>query len=377
MKSMSLGALICIGLIGSNLSVNAQENQSAEQTDKSEEPAKKQTWKERSAWQGDFRLRYEGIDEAGEEERNRFRFRGRFRFDTELTDTTQFSMRLATSNGSPVSTNLTFGNGFSSKDIALDRAFVTWNVSGGLDLAFGKMGSPWYRAGGNSLLWDNDLNPEGIVAKWQSGHLFANLGTFAVVERSSGDDTLLYAAQGGLNISLTEVNRLRFAAGYFVYTNTIGNPPFYNDRAKGNSVDADGNLIYDYEILELSTEYGILTGGWPVSVFGVFAQNTAVDEQNNAFALGLSVGSTNQRGDAQFRYAWHDTEADAVMGIFSDSDFGGGNTDSRGHIIRANYALRNNIHLAGTLIISEIEEFVGNRHDYDRIQLDLEFLFGS
>jgi len=63
------------------------------------------------------------------------------------------------------------------------------------------------------------------------------------------------------------------------------------------------------------------------------------------------------------------------MGIFSDSDFGGGDTDSVGHLIKAKYALRARIVLAATLIISEVEEFRDNRHDYNRLQLDIEYLF--
>jgi hypothetical protein len=77
----------------------------------------------------------------------------------------------------------------------------------------------------------------------------------------------------------------------------------------------------------------------------------------------------------QFSYAWYDTEADAVMGIFTDSDFGGGNTDSKGHFVKARYGLTRNIALNGTFIISEIEMFRNNPHDYDRVQLDIEFLF--
>jgi hypothetical protein len=165
------------------------------------------------------------------------------------------------------------------------------------------------------------------------------------------------------------------AAAYFEYTNTIGNPPFYQDQAKGNSVDVNGNFIYDYHLVEISTEFGTFIGGWPTSVFGVWVRNTAAPEQDIAFALGLRIGGTNLRGDMQFSYAWHDTEADAVMGTFSDSDFGAGSTDSRGHFIKAKYSLRDNIVLGGTLIISEIEEFRNNRHDYDRVQLDIEFLF--
>ncbi len=332
-------------------------------------------WIDSIDWTGDLRLRYEGIDEAGEARRDRFRFRGRFGFASQLSDKVQFSARLATSDGDPVSTNLDFGNGFSSKDIAIDQVFVTWNALNDLDIAVGKMGRPWFRAGSNSLLWDSDLNPEGINATWSSGMLFASLGTFVVDERSDSDDSLLHSFQAGINKRFSEVSRLVFSAAYFDYTNTIGNKPFYLDRPKGNSVDAAGNFIYDYDILEISTEYAAVLYDWPVLVYGVWAQNIAVDIQDTAFAVGFMVGLVEAPGNMQFSYAWYDTEADAVMGIFTDSDFGAGSTDSKGHFIKARYGLTKNIVLNATFIISEIEMFRNNPHDYDRVQLDIEFLF--
>jgi len=368
-----LGALL---LSGALYSQTVEEPESEEKV-AAEQAKVASMWKATLDWQGDFRLRYEAIDEQGELDKSRFRFRGRFGIASQLSENLHFTVRIASSNGSPVSTNITFGDGFSTKNIAIDRAFFNWNVIGGLDVAFGKMSNPWFRAGGNSLLWDSDLNPEGIVANWQSlsGPFFVNVGTYIVAERSSTDNSWLHAAQGGVNFHLSETSRLRIASAFFAYTNTIGNQPFYQGRAKGNSVDANGNFIYDYEILEISTEYGVIIKGWPTSVFGVWARNTAVDVEDTAFALGVKIGSTNLRGDAQFSYAWHDTGADAVMGIFSDSDFGDGDTDSKGHIIKAKYALRQKIVLAVTVIISEVGEFRDDGHDYNRLQLDMEYLF--
>lgn len=343
--------------------------------DAEQNAASPRDWIKTIDWEGDLRLRYDSTDEAGVAERNRFRFRGRFGFGSELSDKMQFSLRLATSDGDPVSTNLDFGEGFSSKDIAIDRVFINWNALNNLDVTFGKMGRPWFRAGGNALLWDSDLNPEGVNARWSSGMFFANLGSFIVDERSSGDDSFLHSAQAGVDKRFSETSRLAISAAYFDYTNTIGKPPFYLNKAKGNSVDANGNFIYDYDIVEISAEYVTVVGNWPISAYGVWAQNTAVDIQDTAFAVGVKVGVVDAPGEMQFSYAWYDTEADAVMGIFTDSDFGGGNTDSEGHFIKARYGLTENIALNATLIISEIEMFRNNRHDYDRIQLDIEFLF--
>ena len=196
-----------------------------------------------------------------------------------------------------------------------------------------------------------------------------------VDERSGGEDSWLHAMQAGLDRRISEKSRLLISAAYYDYTNTIGNPPFYRNRAKGNSVDADGNFLYDYDILEVSTEYSTVFANWPVSIYGVWAKNTAVDIQDTAFAVGVTLGPVGSTGKTQFSYAWYETEADAVMGIYTDSDFGGGNTDSKGHLIKARYGLTENIALNGTFIISRIEMFRNNQHDYNRVQLDVEFFF--
>jgi hypothetical protein len=369
----SLGTVLPILVAALTLSCFHPAQTRAQDAEQNE--ASSRDWIDTIDWDGDLRLRYDSTDEEGEAKRDRFRFRARFGFASEFSDKVQFSVRLATSDGDPVSTNLDFGDGFSSKDIAIDRIFVNWNALNDLDVAFGKMGRPWFRAGGNALLWDSDLNPEGVIAKWSSKMFFASLGSFIVDERSAGDDSFLYSIQAGFDKRFSETSRFVISAAYFDYTNTIGNPPFYLNKAKGNSVDADGNFIYDYDIVEISTEYVTVIGDWPFSAYGVWAQNTAVDIQDTAFAVGVKVGVVDAPGQMQFSYAWYDTEADAVMGIFTDSDFGGGNTDSRGHFIKARYGLTRNIALNGTFIISEIEMFRNNRHDYDRMQLDIEFLF--
>ena len=73
-----------------------QPAQSYAQEDEQGQSATRE-WVDTIDWDGDLRLRYEGIDEDGEAGRDRFRFRGRFGFDSELSKKVQFSARLATS----------------------------------------------------------------------------------------------------------------------------------------------------------------------------------------------------------------------------------------------------------------------------------------
>lgn len=81
-----------------------------------------ESWVDRIQFKGDIRLRYEGIDEQFEADRNRMRFRTRFGLWADVRDDVKVVVQFATGGNNPVSTNQTFDDGFSSKDIALDLA---------------------------------------------------------------------------------------------------------------------------------------------------------------------------------------------------------------------------------------------------------------
>lgn len=334
-------------------------------------------WKESMEWSGDLRVRFESIEREGEDVRHRSRLRGRLAFEMQATENVEVGIRIATGDGSPVSTNIGFDDGFSLKQIGLDRAYVDWSANDFLNVVIGKMRAPWYRVGRNSMQWDNDLNPEGLNLGFstRSGLLFGSIGAFSVAERSGGNDSLLLAVQAGLNMDIGRDSKLTSTLGYFGYTNTVGNEPFYLARARGNSVDANGNFIYDYGIAEFGIELQTTVANLPFTAFAMLVNNTQVDNQNSGYAFGFRFSDLTSKDNFQINYAYHSTDADAVIGIFSDSDFAGGDTDSSGHVIRTSYAIRENIELAAHLIISETLVSSDSPVDYNRLQLDLQVSF--
>ena len=334
-----------------------------------------ESWTDRINFKGDLRLRYEAIDEDGEEERNRMRFRTRFGLSAKVTDDVKVVFQLASGGDNPVSTNQTFDDGFSTKDIGIDLVYVDWTIRDGLHFYGGKMKNPLYKAGSVPVAWDGDLNPEGIAMKFTSGGFFATAGGFSVEERSSADDSLLYVAQAGYKFGIGENASLTAGAGYFAYTNTIGNEPFYNGRSKGNTVDLNGNLVYDYKNTELFAQFDTKIGDWPFKIYAHTVQNQEVSEQDMAYAYGAKVGSAKSDGSMEFSWTYQDIEADAVIATFNDSDYGGGGTDSEGHMLKAKYAVSKKIILGGTFFINKVDRFQGTEHDYNRLQLDLEFKF--
>ena len=332
-------------------------------------------WADRLNLKGDVRLRYEGIDEDGEADRDRMRFRARLGLSAAVNDDVKVLLQLATGGDNPVSTNQSFDDGFSTKDIGVDLAYVEWTANESLTLFAGKMKNPLYRAGGAPLVWDGDLNPEGFAAAFRTGNFFATGVAFSAEERSSADDSLLFAAQAGMDFAVAENGKLTAGVGYFGYTDTIGNSPFYNGSAKGNTVDIDGNYVFDYRNTELFAQYGTSIDDWPLRIFVHATRNNEVSREDTAYAFGAKLGSAKGQGSSEYSWTFQDIEADAVIGTFNDSDFGGGGTDASGHILKAKYMLRDRIGLGGTLFLNDIDRFQGVEHNYSRIQIDLEFKF--
>jgi hypothetical protein len=168
-------------------------------------------WIENFKIGGDFRYRYEGIDaQSGGKwgsSVNRNRIRARLSLDAKVNDDIDLGFRIASGSADPVSTNQTLEDSFSSKDIWLDRAFFNWHPGTikGFNFIGGKMPLPFYRVGNNQLIWDDDLNPEGLAAKYQvplsdSLTAFINGGGFWVghADTATAPDTSLWAIQGYL-----------------------------------------------------------------------------------------------------------------------------------------------------------------------------------
>jgi hypothetical protein len=195
------------------------------------------------------------------------------------------------------------------------------------------------------------------------------------MEQSADGNSLLLTAQGGVKLAFGDAGALTAGLGFHRYDDAAGNTPFYNGKPKGNSVDAAGNYLFDYALLEVFAEYKTELGDWPLAIFGEWVRNTEASAEDTAYAIGARLGSAKEVGSMQFAYSWQDTEADAVIGTFNDSNFAGGNTNASGHLLKAAYALRDNLTLAATVIAAERGGFAGNARDYDRVVLDIGFSF--
>jgi len=208
-------------------------------------------WAEKVKISGDLRFRHEHIDSETsgsvrwKKGRDRQRIRARLMLEAIINDEWDVAFRLASGERSiladeddmfadPVSSNQTLKQNFSSKDIWLDLAYFNWHPAAreGLNVYGGKIKNPFYKVGKNQLVWDSDLNPEGIAATYviplgKKNTLHIAGGGFWVDESSSGVDTSLWGIQGYLKHTIGNPNYIIAGVSYWDYGNIQGKTDTY------------------------------------------------------------------------------------------------------------------------------------------------------
>jgi len=367
------------------------ENQSAVAEIRStQEASSRETWADRISIKGDFRYRYQNddVDLDGINSRNRQRIRARPAVTARLPANIEVGFGLATGSDSPVSANQTIGGTGSSKDINLDLAYFSWGTPvEGLTVEAGKFKNEFVRAGGNGLLYDSDWRPEGAQLLYQRGLLFGNvLATYLEADGSDGrGEQFAWGAQAGIRTDVGPA-RLRAGASYFDIRVKGETCLLEADECFGNTPVADpnnpGDFLYanDFSLIEGFAELDFEFFGLPTQLFADYVVNDDADANDTGYAVGGRIGKVGSRGSWEAGYLWEDLEADAVLGVLTDSNFGGGGTDSKGHKMSAAYGLTDSSYVRMTYFLTERQdtnglENGGEKFDVDILQLDLQFKY--
>jgi hypothetical protein len=322
---------------------------------------------------GDLRYRHESINEATVGERHRQRIRARFGVTADIADNVRVGLQLASGTDDPISANQTLDTGFNRKQIGIDRAFFTWAATEQLTFTGGKIANPFFRPGNHHLIYDSDLNPEGLALRYAGGDWFANYAGLWVEERSAADDSILLGGQFGFRRTLDNGMRVTAGASYYDYLETQGRTPFWDGEAVGNRLAPGGGYLNDFNLTELFGELNLKAGDRPVTLFADYVVNGEADQADTGFALGASYGEVSRAGAWRLGYAYQDLEADAVIGTFTDSDFAGGGTDGKGHVVEFNYGFRERLVFGLRYFLNERGADAGDEHDYNRLQADVVF----
>ncbi len=346
--------------------------------------AKAGEWYEKIELKGDFRHRHELIQEEEKEDRNRWRIRFRLSLEADVSESWSVSTRFATGSDDPVSTNQTLTEGFATKGFHLDRAYFDFHPAkvGGLHIVGGKMGLPFAKVQKTELIWDGDLSPEGAALKYESkasGKLdvLFSAGFFYITERKSEDDTYMGGAQLGIDVKTTDETHLMIGGGYYDYRQVEGFEGVYDeaDFFGNTSYDDDGTDLYqwDYNLFEVLGEFGVVMEKISISVYGNFVTNTGADSLGTGWLFGGTMSHGKGKGGFKLYANYRELERDAVLGVYTDSDFLGGGTDGKGLEVGASYGIAGKAALALTYFLDKkgIEEEI----DYKRLQADLELEF--
>ena len=278
-----------------------------------------------------------------------------------------------------------------------------------------------------SLFYDNDVNPEGLSVDFTQGNFFANAYYDWLAERAlsfsnpttgTNIDSIMFGGQVGYRIPFSDAVRLTVAASYFDFNGVQGYNPLFGGSSFGNttstsaavcnrSLPADTPcLLSDFNILEVFADLTASVGGKPLRFFIDYAKNNeaevnpaANEKLDTAYSAGISFGAASAvKGTWEVGLLYQQVEKDALFGQLLDSDFGDGNTDTKGFALRGGYTLARNWTLNATLFMNELSNDVPQNvtvfntdtptlpydtvvigpvfdREYKRLQLDLNFRF--
>ncbi|MDP2983366.1 MAG: putative porin [Candidatus Latescibacter sp.] len=331
-------------------------------------------------FKGDLRYRHEYIKQENTDQRDRQRLRARLNMTATVDKSVNFIFALASgSSDDPISSNQDLTGGFSDKPIWIDQVYFDWTTPmPGLKIQGGKVKNPFLAVGRNQLIWDHDLNPEGLSFQFTKTaapvDVFANGSFFWVQERAADKDSYLAGGQAGVK-KAGSFGDITLGSSYFDYVHGKGYATFY-DAAKsfGNSVDAKKLYLYDYRLVEAFGELNLSQFGLPIGFQGDYVTNVAKDVQKNkGYYIGASLGKTTVPGTWDIKAGYRNLEKDAVIGAFNDSDFSGGGADNKGFVFNADYQTAKNITL--NLTWFKNTKSLTNGADYNRVQIDTNFKF--
>ncbi|MDY6851371.1 MAG: putative porin, partial [Thermodesulfobacteriota bacterium] len=361
---------------------------------KTKEKSKRQ---DRLSLSTDLRLRCESIANrkaggAELDDRNRVRMRWRIFGDFKVADGLSLHSMLTTSSGKwfdngtgsrswqPGRTaNQTMDDEFNNKDVFLGRMYVTWKPkpAPGLEITAGKFKNTFLTT---DIMWDSDVNPEGIYERyqWGRGHVrpFIHFGQMVVAENNRTDDAYLFIRQIGSEFLLGKKAKLTLAASHYDWQDlNQSNMSQVQGSSAGNSLGADGKYLYEYELVHGLTFLDFRLGGLPVKLWLDYIINTAddvPDGQDTAWSTGFMLGKAKKKGDWALSLKYAGIESDAVVGAVIDGDFYG--TNRIGYKVQGRYQILDPVQFR--LSWFQTDALDGPENKEDRFQADLIFKFG-
>jgi hypothetical protein len=350
----------------------------------------KLAWAARTQFKGDVRFRQETVKIQGESnnggrDKDRQRIRARLGAYTEINNQVDTGIRISTGSSDDArSTNQDQDNYFNKKSIWLDLGYIDYHPDQikNLHVIGGKMLQPWVSMG--DIIWDSDINPEGLALTYKyplgsSAELFGSLGNYNLKDNVDGDgvqfrnDLRLTSGQLGTRFSVTDNLKMTLGGSIYAYQNDENSTCTSSTTpcalaVNGNSANEEFRLYEGFAQADIG---GLAV---PLAFYGQYVKNNdASNDQDTAWLLGAKSKVFGFNLD----YNYRDTQRNAVVGAFTDSDFANGTTGSRGHKMKVSYDIDKNFAVGATYYLTKADYASRTQRDANTntLQLDAEAKF--
>lgn len=422
-------------------------------------------WVDGVKWEGDLRVRYqvEGFDKlnttpinyimaaaggttraAGflgataaspapsanlNENTDTWRVRARLGMLARISDQWSAGVRLATGNTTNrVSTNQTLGQDWNKYSLVVDRAYIKYDPDDWLSVSAGRLPNPWFST---DLVWDEDLNFEGIAASLKTSLAndsfkpFLTVGAFPLKAEAkpTGSGRWVKGMQAGAQWDFARNTRLKFGAAWYAFSNLEGRieddaaflagNAAYGQYEYGSNLRQKGNTLFRTNAASdpAASIWGLasrfrplnLTASLDLAHFdpvhvvltGDYVRNTAFDRSEILARTGVNLADgkdygylakltlgmpkVEKRHDWQVAFAYRYLGSDAVVDAFTDSDFGLGGTNLKGYTLGFQYGLDRNASVGlrwySADAIDSFSLVSGHRFAVDVLQADVNVRF--
>lgn len=363
------------------------------------------------------------------EDRERYRLRARLGLLARMSEQWSAGIRLSTGNTTDrVSTTQSLGQDWNKYTVVIDRAFVKYDPAEWFSATAGRIANPWFST---DLVWDDDLNFEGVAASLKGSFANNSFKPFLTVAAlpleednpPKTDGRMVTGIQGGAQWEFASNARLKFGAAWYDFRKLAGkvenDAAFLAGNAKygqyeySDKLRQKGNTLFRTNAASDvgATLWGLASEFRPVSLTasldlahfdpvhlvltGDYVKNTAFDRseirsrtgvvltdgENYGYQYKITLGMPvlKQRNDWQVSYAYRYLGSDAVVDAFTDSDFGLGGTNLKGYTLGLQYAVDDKVNLGLRWIAAdEIDSFSlqkPNRYSVDVMQADVNVRF--
>ena len=346
---------------------------------------------------GDVRLRYEGTDyDDSTATRNRYRFRLRVNAQKTLGFGLTGHFQFASGNttlangqdlgGESTSTNQTMGASWERKGAWIDQAYITWtpDIPGHFfTFGGGKFKNVFVQTAGIPLAYDTDVNPEGFYQTFTRSFRgvtpFFTVGELIIKENSSAQDAYMLAYQGGATVPLGPVTAT-VSSSYYHYLRYATNYKYANGNTVVKPAGSSTDVLAAGKFDSLGVMAKVNGKVGDLALEGNFEYYKNINDQNHtgvnadqdkAWQVGFMVGQNKKRNDWSVYATYRHIEADALVGAFTDSDFGHNNR--KGTAVIFKYSIYDNLTIGANAFFTK--PVTGTAAGFNRLLVDLEYKF--